>query len=335
MITRDDMDYHLDEMLAATTEATRYLWSETFYVPFAVPERRLFGSIYLLARPGLGAALCDIKVYQGLGRTRPDALYSDNRQQLPAPQDFSHFTLANGVTVDLTSGPQRYAISYEGFDDTAVRLELEALMPPYDIHDPAMDPKARKTTAEQASHSGFGASYGGHYDQTCHIKGELILRGEKIAIDYVDCMDRSWGPRPEAGCPGMCWMHAIFGPDYCLHAIWQLDVNAAPDQQYTFAHGYILEDGTVHGLTQASIVVERSGIWGAGYALTATDIRGKQHRFHGAPIASGLWECYGCVGVLNLLNRWVAADGRVGYGELQDAVFYDHYANVQARNRAR
>ena len=147
-------------------------------------------------------------------------------------------------------------------------------------------------------------------------------------------MDRSWGPRPEAGCPGMCWMHAIFGRDYGMHAIWQLDVHAAPDKQYTFAHGYILEDGVVHGLTDGELVVDRSGIWGAGYAATMTDIRGKQHRFHGAPVASGLWECYACVAVPNLLNRWVTADGRVGYGELQDAVFYDQYAGALAHRQA-
>ena len=331
MITRDDMGFHLDKMRASTDDTTRYLWAETLYMPFAVPERRLFGSIYTLARPGLGVTLSEIKIFQGLSRTRLDSLYSDNRQQLPCPQDFTRFTLPNGVAADLTRGPEHYSLSYRGFDDTSVSLEAKALMPAYDIHDPAMDPKAKKTTAEQAATSGFGASYGGHYDQTCHITGELMLRGEKIAIDYVDCMDRSWGPRPEAGCPDMCWMHAIFGADYSLHAIWQLDITAAPDKQYTLAHGYILEDGVVYGLTEANMVVDRDGVWGVVYTLTATDRRGKQHTFHGAPIASGLWECFPCVAALDLLNRWVTSDGRVGYGELQDAVFYDRYAGLKAR----
>jgi hypothetical protein len=65
----------------------------------------------------------------------------------------------------------------------------------------------------------------------------------------------------------------------------------APERQYTFAHGYILENGKVHGLTDGALVVDRDGIWGAGFAATMTDIRGQQHRFHGAPVASGLWEC--------------------------------------------
>ena len=333
MITRQDMDYHLEKMQSATDEATRYLWAETLYIPFAVPEQRLFGSIYTLARPGLGVTLSEIKVFRGLGRTRFDAAYSDNRQQLPAPKEFSRFTLASGVTADLTRGPEHYAISYQGHDNTSVDLKLEALMPGYDIHDPAMDPVARKTAAEQAAHSGFGASYGGHYDQTCRVRGQLILRGEKFAIDYVDCMDRSWGPRPEVGCPDMCWMHAIFGADYSMHAIWKFDINAAVDAQYSFAHGYVLENGVVHGLTAATMTVDRVGIWGSSYQLNVTDIRGKPHTFHGAPMASGLWECFPCVGVADLLNRWVTDDGRVGYGEIQEAVFYDHYTTAQAHRQ--
>ncbi|MGH8596248.1 MAG: hypothetical protein ACREXT_06285, partial [Gammaproteobacteria bacterium] len=150
MITREDMDYHLEKMQASTDEPSRYLWAETLYLPFVVPEQRLFGSIYTLARPGLGVALSEIKVFRGMGRSRLDAAYSDNRQQLPAPAEFSRFTLVNGVNVDLSEGPQRYRARYQGFDDTRIELQLDALMPPYDIHDPTMDPKARKTVNEQA-----------------------------------------------------------------------------------------------------------------------------------------------------------------------------------------
>ncbi|MGH8595122.1 MAG: DUF7064 domain-containing protein, partial [Gammaproteobacteria bacterium] len=170
-------------------------------------------------------------------------------------------------------------------------------------------------------------------DQTCRVTGELRLRGETFPIDAVDCMDRSWGPRPEAGCPDMCWMHAIFGADYSVHAIWQLDLTASAAGQYTLAHGYVLENGTVYGLTEGSITVDRIGVFGSSYLLEVTDRRGTQHRFHGAPMASGYWECFPCVAVPNLLNRWVAADGRVGYGELQDAFFYDNYLRAQAQGK--
>ncbi len=333
MITNDDMRYHHDAMLAATDEATRYLWSETVYVPFAVPEERLFGAAYVLARPGLGVALSEIRVFHGLGRTRFDAEYSDNQQQLPAPAAFEHFTLVNGLSLDLRDGPERYTVDYAGIDDTRFSLVAEAIMPAFDIHDPAMDPNARTSAEDQAAHSSYGKAYNGHYDQLCQITGSLSLRGKEYAIDYVDCMDRSWGPRAEIDCPPMAWMHAVFGKDYAFHAIWSLNLSGPADGQYTLAHGFVLEDGVVHGATAAAMTADRDGVWGAHYDLSVTDVRGRQHRFQGAPIASGLWECYGCVGVPNVLNRWTADDGRIGYGDVQEAWFYDNYLRLRAASR--
>ena len=97
---------------------------------------------------------------------------------------------------------------------------------------------------------------------------------------------------------------------------------------------FILEDGVVHGATAATMTVDRDGIWGAHYELSVTDVRGRRHHFQGAPIASGLWECYGCVGVPNVLNRWIADDGRTGYGEVQEAWFYDNYLRLRAASQS-
>jgi len=323
MITNDDMRYHPEAMANLTNESNRHTWAETVYIPFAVPEAGLFGNAYLMARPGAGVITSDVKIYRGLGRSRFDALYSDNQSQIPAPADFHAFTLPSGITVDLSGGPDRYHVSYRGVDDTHFELEADAIMAAYDIHDPDIDPMARKTYDEQAAHSGYGAAYGGHYDQLCRIQGSVTVRGERFAIDYVDCMDRSWGVRAEIGNQPMAWLHAIFGEDYAFHAIWSLDYEAARDSQHTFAHGFVLDRGTVHGCTAASITVARDGVWPAHYDIRATDVRGTSHRFLGAPIASGLWEPYGCCGVPNVLCRYVAADGRTGYGESQEAWFYD------------
>ncbi|MGE0487090.1 MAG: hypothetical protein AB7Q81_23260 [Gammaproteobacteria bacterium] len=333
MITNDDMRYHLEGMAKLTDERTRHHWAETLYIPFAVPERALFGNAYLMARPGVGVITSDVKVFEGLGRSRFDALYTDNQTQLPAPADFRAFELPSGMEVDLSAGPERYHVSYEGVDDTRFEIEATAIMPAYDIHDPAMDPMARKSYEDQAGNSGYGAAYGGHYDQLCRIRGSLTVRGRAFDIDYVDCMDRSWGVRPEIGLQPMAWLHAIFGADYAFHGIWSMNYAGGRDAQHTFAHGFVLENGRVHGCTAAAIKVERDGVWGAHYDITAIDERGTTHRFLGAPIASGLWEPYGCVGVPNLLCRFVAADGRVGYGENQEGWFYDAYQKLRAAGK--
>lgn len=330
MITTQDMSYHPEAMANLTDDNTRHAWAETFYMPFAVPELGLFGSAYVMARPGVGVTTSDVKIYQGLGRSRLDALYSDNQTQIPAPRAFEKFTLPTGLACDLSAGPARYRVSYEGIDDTRFELDAEAIMPAYDIHDSSMDPMAAKTDQDRAAGSGYGAAYGGHYDQLVRIRGKLTVRGQDYAIDYVDCMDRSWGVRPERALQPMAWLHAIFGEDYAFHGIWSMNYAAASDAQHSFAHGFVLDDGQVHGCTAGKVIVARDGIWGAHYEIHATDVRGRQHRFLGAPVASGLWEPYGCVGVPNVMNRYVAADGRVGYGEIQEGWFYDTYLRLRA-----
>ncbi len=333
MITVKDMSYHPEAMANLTDASNRHSWAETFYMPFAVPELGLFGSAYVMARPGLGVTTSDVKIYQGLGRSRLDALYSDNQAQIPAPLEFSKFTLPSGMACDLSAGPQRYEVSYEGIDDTRFQLHAEAIMPAYDIHDPTMDPMARKTYDERTASSGYGAAYGGHYDQLCRIKGRLTVRGKDYAIDYVDCMDRSWGVRPERALQPMAWLHAIFGADYAFHGIWAMSYDAASDAQHSFAHGFVLDGDKVYGCTAGKVIVTRDGIWGAHYEIHATDERGTEHRFLGAPVASGLWEPYGCVGVPNVMNRYVSSTGRVGYGEIQEGWFYDTYLRLRAAGK--
>jgi len=333
MITNADMGYHPEAMAALTDDSTRHAWAETLYIPFAVPEEALFGNLYVMARPGVGVITSDVKIFQGLGRSRFDALYTDNQTQLPAPADFRRFSLPSGAEVDLSDGPQCYRVRYAGFGDTCFELEATALMPAYDIHDPDMDPMAQQSQGDRDQHSGYGAAYGGHYDQLVRVQGALRVHGRDYTINNVDCVDRSWGVRPEVGLQPMAWLHAIFGEDYAFHAIWSMDYSGGRDAQHTFAHGFILDQGAVHGCTDARIRVERDGVWGAHYAIQATDARGTEHHFNGAPIASGLWEPYGCVGVPNVLCRFVSGDGRVGYGENQEGWFYDAWQKLRAAGK--
>lgn len=333
MITNQDMRYHPEAMAALTDASNRHSWAETFYMPFAVPEIGLFGSAYVMARPGIGVTTSDVKIYRGLGRTRLDALYSDNQSQVPAPADFRSFSLVTGLACDLSEGPHRYRVRYDGIDDTHFELDATAVMPAYDIHDPAMDPIAKRSTGDGAAHSGYGAAYGGHYDQMVRIRGTVTVRGQRHAIDYVDCMDRSWGVRPERELQPMAWLHAIFGEDYAWHGIWSMNYDGAPDGQHHFAHGFVLENGVVHGCTGGRVVVQRDGMWGAHYELSVTDLRGVEHRALGAPIASGLWQPYGCCSVPNVWNRLVSGDGRVGYGEVQEGWFHDTALRLRAAGR--
>ncbi len=138
-------------------------------------------------------------------------------------------------------------------------------MEPYDIHDPTMSPTAPPERADQIEGSGFGAGFTGHFEMTAGVTGTLTLAGRTFDVDCVDTMDHSWGPRTERGMRSVCWGGGHFGEDYAWHGLIAKDPFAAPEDEFRLAHGYILEDGKVIGLTGGTMVVRReNGIAGRG-----------------------------------------------------------------------
>ena len=58
MITDADSEFHRRDPGDRT-------WTETMFLPFAVPEEGIFGNVYVLARPNVGIATSSILVGQG------------------------------------------------------------------------------------------------------------------------------------------------------------------------------------------------------------------------------------------------------------------------------
>ena len=58
MITAKDIDFHHDA-------GVNHEWAETNFFSFYVPEERLLGSIYTVARAGLGVCASEMIVYRG------------------------------------------------------------------------------------------------------------------------------------------------------------------------------------------------------------------------------------------------------------------------------
>ena len=79
MITQDDIHFH-------TPPDADYLWTETNYFSFIIPEEGLLGSVYVVIRDGLGVMSQDVCIYSGLTDNRAEALYIDNHQHLPSPE---------------------------------------------------------------------------------------------------------------------------------------------------------------------------------------------------------------------------------------------------------
>lgn len=324
MITAKDIDFH-------HAPGVNHEWAETNFFGFYIPEERLLGSIYTVARAGTGACVSEFIVYRGIAQDRMNVVHFDVQEHLPMPKSFLDYTLPNGMHVRAVNPPRDYRIDYTGRNGTELHIDYVGLMDPFDIHDASQNARAAKTEHEQSAGSGFGEGYKGHFDQTSHVKGELKLGGKTYQIDCVDTMDHSWGPRAEYGMKTLCWMHAHFGKQLAVHLILQFKPWAPREQQYELAHGYVLREGKVHAITQAKVSADRVNLQGVAMTVAVTDASGQSLSMRGGAIAGGFWPCYVTLHIHNTLHQWTTDDGRVGYGVAQDCWAMD---NIAERNLA-
>jgi hypothetical protein len=236
---------------------------------------------------------------------------------IPEPRSLSSYTLANGLSVATLSPNDSWRIQYDDREGTTIDVVYRALMAPFDIHDPDMDP----ITAAQSKQSGFawGTAYNGHFDQTGHVTGHVSIRDRTIPIDCTSTMDHSWGPRAERGGPNMSWLHAHFSDDYAIHAILSFDETRA-GRDLTLAHGYVLRDGVVSGLTGgAGTTVRDDDFYARTVELDLVDASGADHHLTGRGLTRFPWQPWPNMVGFNVLAEWRAA-GSTGHGEIQDFV---------------
>jgi hypothetical protein len=173
----DDDDFH-DDVLS-----DRWWETETCWFSWNIPERRLGGWVYSQARPNANLCNGGAWVWDDTGSYSWELPYHAHYSglQLPAraERDMRDFEWPNGVRITMLEPLTRYRISYA--DPGALELELtfEAIMAP-NPHPVGVVPFVRGT----------------HFDQPGHVTGEMVLHGERLAVDCYATRDRSWGPRP-------------------------------------------------------------------------------------------------------------------------------------------
>jgi hypothetical protein len=307
MIKAHDIDFHR----AAAGDDFR--WCETNPFLFNIPEARISGSLYTVTRPVLGVCMSDVTVCDRIAVSWEEQCYIDNQQHLPCPQTLADYSLPNGLHVIAHQPLVRYSATYAGIDDTRIALEFRALMPPYDMNDPDMDP-----LAGQRLERGWSEAFGGHFEITGRVTGELVLRGRRYPIDCIDTLDRSWGPRQERDNASVVWLHGSFGERLTVHVLAAFDpVRSA--ELGPLISGYVLEDGAVYGLTAVQGRSERQGLCPMSTLVRATDRRGKVFEMTGAAINAAPWAPYPSVVYAQCLMRWNCG-GEIGYGVQQDVM---------------
>lgn len=284
MITEQDLQYH-------TPENVPHDWAETGYFNFYVPEKNLLVWMYYVHRAGVGATVSDVEIIDRWSTTVTQAVYIDYTNHNPLPADATRFILPSGLSFTARSLSD-YRLQYDAAG-VVIDVDFKAIMPPYDIHDPSMDPMAVTDAAEAIATSGFGSAYASHFDMSVRAKGSLTLGGETCSVDCVATMDHSWGPRPENNFQPLTWTNAHFGEDYVLHAIFAFDRDGMQGAQHVFRHGYALIDGKVRGLKAGTVRVVRNGLFPTFVEMKLVDVDGRTHVVRGPMRSHQPWQVYG------------------------------------------
>lgn len=308
MITAEDVQFH-------TPDKVKYDWAETMFFSVYLQEPNITAWVYTVARPGVGAMVCDIEAFDRIGNTRLDALYYDFQQHLPIPDKLQSYSLPNGLSLETSNEPRDYHVRYIGNGDTEFDWHVRGIMEPYDILDPSMDPLATGNPKD----SGFGEAYANHFDMTAHVTGTLKIRGRTFPVDCVTVMDHSWGPRNERLLGNMGWINANFGEDYSIATIWSKDLSQTGWDEYSFAHGYALIDGRVRGLKSGRLRATRNRfLMPVSYEMRVVDVDDREHVLFGSPVGQLPWACYTNLYVPHSTVRWHAGN-REGYGQAQES----------------
>jgi hypothetical protein len=292
--------------------------TETQYFGFSVPEAGIHALTYMWWHPNLKVCSGGLFVFQGIKHHTIEAEICDWRTFMndsALKNDLHEFRFDNGYGVKVIEPQQRFHLTYaDPANENSVDLMIEAVLPAV-------------LTAD-----------GKHFDQPMKVKGELLLRGKRYAIDCYNVRDRSWGkPRPETlmPVPPMSWMTGVFRDDFAFnctvldHASGQPERNGkfvVPDDQ-ALNNGWVYRDDKLGSVVSVHKRVVRSPGSATCFAieLRFTDEHDRQFEMRGSLVAScpiSGWN--NALTVINLM-RW-DCDGLVTYGDNQE-VFWGPFAN--------
>ncbi|MFD2136736.1 TonB-dependent receptor domain-containing protein [Novosphingobium resinovorum] len=147
-------------------------WTETIFVIFSVPEAGVSGNLYVLARPNLGICHSSIEIHKGMCFHPWQIHHNDSQMHLPCPEDFSDFTLENGLSFKAFD-ERDSRFTYKSLDGACeVDLSFRAICDPFDPHDPAQVPALGGGQVD-----GYDGWNNGHMESKGRIEGSLLLRG--------------------------------------------------------------------------------------------------------------------------------------------------------------
>lgn len=306
MITLDSYKFH-------DQDGSDRTWTETMFIIFSVPEACISGSLYVLTRPNLGVCHSAIEIHQGMCFHPWQIDHCDAQMHLPCPEDFSDFTLENGLTFKAHSAEKleyRYA-SLDGYCD--LTLGFNAICRPIDTHDPEDNP-----LAGQSKVSGYDGWNNGHMEGKGRTHGTLRLGDKHYTIDCIDGINKSWGPRNDWGNKAATWVHVDLGEDLNAFLIFGITFENKEMTYGPFKYGYISEHGERRPIMNAEMRAQRHEMLVTRAAVEFEDGHGNRYQANGTTVAGAPWYNFNPASAgFQTLMHWRSGD-RSGYSHIAD-----------------
>jgi hypothetical protein len=301
MFSAQDDDFHLPPK-------DEPWFTETCWFSFNVPERKMGCWLYGWVRPNMGNAGGGVFVWDSRASEPWNIPYYKYQytQPLPPGSHLTEFSFPEGYSVKMIEPLQRYQLGYRDRDLISIDCEFSALFAPHGF---------------KSGQPPFHAQP--HLDQMGHIVGEMVLHGERIAINSYSIRDRSWGPRLDhrgsrIGYPFGCARDIAF----CLFTIPNKDRS---DRNEPVNHGFLWQHAKTVQLRSGVRHVTRCPVnnWPTAMEIDAVDEQGRPLKATGTvesrlvlPTPRGI-----CI---NSSIRW-DVNGKAAYGEDQDVWRYDQW----------
>ena len=315
----------------------------TWYFGFSIPEAAIGAFLYVRLMPAFPLSQGGVVLFQGLeNRAHLDVAHLDYEMTMPWPAvEGTTATTANGLVVEFPEPGRVARVAYASPDGrTTLDVRCEAVTP--------LLARGHVMPGEEAHHDAARAPGGS--EQFMHVTGELVLDGERHAVDCHAPRDRSWRQvrverRDAVVTPPVCWTPMCFGPDRIFNQIsfealdtdpiWAGRYPIDPDRP-THHFAWLVQDDETIGITSVRRnVLEHHPVLHAAtrQEVEATDDRGRTHRFHGEAIAMAPIPAWPNAGFCDSVYRWEDAEGRVTHATCQEIWFQDHQHRMYDRRR--
>lgn len=306
LVTVDDDQFH------ALSEDP---WeTETCWFSFNVPERAMAGWLYAWVRPNLNNSGGGVFVYDPSGVAPWELPYFQYQycQPLPAERDLRDFIFPQNYSVKMLEPLTRYRLHYQDREHIRLDLEFNAIMEPHPF--PSGQPPFVSST---------------HFDQAGRVTGEMLLRGERIAIDCIGVRDRSWGPRMDHRGSRVGYSFGTLS-EHDGFCVFVLPSRLTAEGLETIYHGYLLRDGRSARIVSGTRSVQRDPVTNhiMSMQVHARDEEGRELVAEGRALSRMLLSVPRGTTLNSFLEWRIDGVAGLGHGEDQDVWRYDQWRSA-------